>query len=305
MLKFTIVAPDKQKVELEMDGSATFQEVKSKVESKLGVPCDKQRILCNGKERKNGAETLTAAGLKPNSKLMLMLVPGYSMPPPPASSETADVPMPDASKEQAPAPKFIPRSLEGELTSAAAVEGSSTAPDVVPGVINIRQSSHRYVVKVPSGLQSVTFGQLAEYMSANMLPDGVPASEFRFICKGKSPESTAPLAAAGTKEISIMLLFREGFHLAEEGADWLRHYKAELEDAEAKIEKIAKRVEANFADAETSLKLGEVAGLVETLKQSVESVRVRETQLDELKKFQERVLAADEKLEALRKSIRL
>mmetsp|Transcript_89101 Transcript_89101/g.288124 ORF Transcript_89101/g.288124 Transcript_89101/m.288124 type:complete len:300 (-) Transcript_89101:64-963(-) len=299
MLKFTVVAPDKRKVELECEPSSTFQQVKSMIEAQTSVPVDKQRLLCNGKERKNGAETLAAAGLKPNAKLMLMLAPGYTMPLAPGAPLAADA---DDAMAAAPAEEEAPAvELSGELPLPSGAE-----PSASPGVVNVRQGRNRYHVRVPQGLAAATFGDLAAFLAGSLLPPGVPPSECRFICRGKSAEHADTLAVGAATDLSVMLMFREGFHLAAEGADWLRSYSVELTEAEAKIEKLAKRIEANFGDgAETSLRLAEVGGLVETLKQSVESVRVRETQLEEMRQFRDRVLAADARLEVLRKSIRI
>merc|ERR1719491_965435 len=100
-------------------------------------------------------------------------------------------------------------------------------------------------------------------------------------------------------------MFREGFYVAADGANWLRDSQVELKDAEERIERIAKRVEANFSDAETSLRIAELGGVVATLKQSVESVRISEAKLPEMLEFQKRVLVADGRLEDIRKKFRL
>lgn len=297
MLKFTVVAPDKRRVELECQPSVTFQEVKVLLEAQLAVPPDKQRLLCNGKERKNGAETLAVAGVKVGAKLMLMLAPGFSMPPAPGTAPAAAAEVPAVTGAVSEA---APVELGGELPVAA---GAAVAERL--GTVHVRQGRNRYHVRVPQGLAAATFGELADYMALHMLPPGSAAGELRFLCRGKTPERSEVLAGGDAVDLSIMLLFKEAFYLAAEGADWLRQYSIELEEAELKVEKIAKRVEANFADAETSLQLAEVGGLVEVLKQSCESVRVRETMLEDMARFRDRVLAVDARLEALRKGIRL
>lgn len=296
-MKLVITAPDKRKVELELEPSATFQQVKVRIEQELGVPPDKQRLLCNGKERKNGAETLAAAGVSAKSKLMLMLAPGYSMPAPAAEAGAASEGRGTGTPaEVEPEPVVI----EGELplpAGAAAAESSA--------VVHVRQGQKRYHVRVPHGLATATFGELADYLAAELLPRGVPASELRLICRGKTVERPDVLNPGGGAELSVMLLFREGFYVAAEGASWLRERSAELTDAEVQIERLGKRIEANFTDAETSLRLAEVGTLVETLKQSVDSVRVSEATIPEMREFRERVLAADARLEVIRKGVRL
>lgn len=308
MLKLVVVAPDKRKVELDCDPSLTFQQVKEHLETQLGVPPDKQRLLCNGKERKNGAETLAAAGVGAKSKMMLMLVPGYTMPPAPAAATADDGSAAAATgggEDGAEAADTAGVDLEGELPLPPGTEAAAAVGDAGVAVVHVRQGRNRYHVRVRQGLASATFGELADCLSAHMLPAGVPASECRLICKGKTAERSDPLCAAGGAEMTVMLLFREGFHVANEGADWLRERSAELQEAEAKIERLGKRIEANFSDQETSLRLAEVGGLVETLKQSVEIVRVRENKLEEMRAFRDRVLAADARLEVLRKGVRL
>mmetsp|Transcript_61401 Transcript_61401/g.170249 ORF Transcript_61401/g.170249 Transcript_61401/m.170249 type:complete len:272 (+) Transcript_61401:122-937(+) len=271
MLRLVISAPNKQKVELECQPSDTFADVKVGVEKALGVPPDKQRLLCNGKERKDAKETLAAAGVTAKSKLMLMLAPG------------------------APAPVDV----EGTLPRPEGVtEGE-------PGTVLVRQGPNRYRIRVPQGLAAASFCELAEYLSAELLPRGIPASELRLICRGRTVTPTDVLLPGGGSELSVILLFRENFHAAAEGAAWLRERSAELGEAEVQIAKLRKRIEANFSDAETSVQLAEVGALVETLRQSVESVRVSDAKLPEMQHFRDRVLAADAQLEKLRKGVRL
>mmetsp|Transcript_123058 Transcript_123058/g.244955 ORF Transcript_123058/g.244955 Transcript_123058/m.244955 type:complete len:299 (-) Transcript_123058:45-941(-) len=298
MLKLTVTAPGKHKVELECQPSDTFADVKVGVQQALGVPPDKQRLLCNGKERKDAKETLVAAGITAKSKLMLMLVPGYTMPAMPAA-DSVDVSPATASAN------------DGVAAPTPDVEGELPVPDGVVAcadgaVVHVRQGSRRFHVKVPQGLAAATFGELADYLASELLvPKGTPSTELRFICRGKTAAREELLNAKGGAELSVMLLFAENFHLAAEGAEWLRERSAELSEAEASIEKIGKRVEANLCDAETSVRLTEVCALVETLSQSMESVRVNETLIPEMEKLRDRVLSLEATLPKLRKSLRL
>jgi len=267
-------------------------------------PADKQKLLCNGKERKNAAETLTAAGVKGNAKLMLMLAPGFKMPEAPASANSTSDAAGEAAADGDVEMEGAALNIDGELPLP---EGFAASADTVAGSIHVRQGRHRYHIKVPQGLTTATFGELADYLVSSLLfPPGVPANELRFICKGKTAERSQPLAAVASKEASVLLMFREGFHLAEEGATWLKERSSELEQAEVEIEKLRKRIEANFSEgAETSVRLAKVCDLIGTLKQSVEIVRVREDALPEMVKFRDRVLAADTRLEEIRKGNRL
>jgi len=112
MLKLIITAPGKHKVELECQPSDTFADVKAGVQRALGVPPDKQRLLCNGKERKDAKETLVAAGITAKSKLMLMLAPGYTMPVVPAADSVDSTPAAPSADDGAAA---LPADIEGEL----------------------------------------------------------------------------------------------------------------------------------------------------------------------------------------------
>jgi len=298
MLKLTITAPGKHKVELECQPSDTFADVKAGVQRALGVPPDKQRLLCNGKERKDAKETLVAAGITAKSKLMLMLAPGYTMPVVPAADSVDSTPAAPSADDGAAA---LPADIEGELPRPDGVVACADA-----STVHIRQGPRRFHVKVPQGLAAATFGELADYIASELLvPKGTPSTEFRFICRGKTAVREEVLSANGGAELSVMLLFRENFHLAAEGAEWLREKNTELSEAEANVEKMAKRVEANLCDADTSVRLAEVCGLVEMLSQSVDSVRVNETVIPEMQKFRDRVLALEATLEKLRKSVRL
>ncbi|CAJ1368913.1 unnamed protein product [Effrenium voratum] len=281
MLKLAVTTPDKRKVELECLPSTTFAEVKSRIEAATGVPADKQRLLCNGRERRDGKETLAAAGVGAKSKLMLMLAPGYSMPAVDVPAAPQDLPQ-EAPEEAADV------ELEGDLPGDAAEQ--ATVPMVV-----VRQGRNRYKVRVRQGLDKASFGELADYLVAQMLPPGIPACELRLISKGKTAAREDPLGAADGKELSVMLMFREGFHLAVEGDRWMQEKSEELSQAEAKIASLSKRVEANFSDAETSLQLAEVSGFVETLLQSVDSVRLNSTKLPAMQELRDRAVKAEER----------
>merc|ERR1712019_180108 len=95
---------------------------------------------------------------------------------------------------------------------------------------------------------------------------GIQASELKFLCRGKAVESSDIIAEKGS-ELSVMLLFKQNFHVAEEGIAWLRESQAQLVDAEAALAKLAKRVEANLVDDETSVRLAEVGAQMEVLLQ--------------------------------------
>ncbi|CAE7335065.1 unnamed protein product [Symbiodinium sp. KB8] len=308
MIHLSISTPDKRKVLLECPATMTFAEVKQQIEAETSVPPDKQRLLCNGKERKDDKETLAAAGVGAKSKLMLMLVPGYAMPPPPAQSTQGEAQAAGAAAGAAAAAgteiadegSQEPVILEGVLGGPQDV-----ADEAIAGSVLVRQGQNRYRIRLTKGLHEVTFGDIADYLAAQMLPPGIPPSELRLISKGKTASREDVLDKSGSnKEFSILLLFREGFHLAEEGTRWMREQAEELTQAEAKITSLAKRVEANFCDAETSLQLAEVAGRVETFLQSVESVRVNATKLPAMEELRDRARKANDRLQALRKAVR-
>lgn len=98
-----------------------------------------------------------------------------------------------------------------------------------------------------------------------------------------------------------MLLFREAFHVANDGALWLKEEQDSLTAVMDDLEKISKRIEANLCDAETMLRLGEMGGIVATLAQGVDSVRVDEAKLPEIRAFKERIKKAEDKLAELGK----
>lgn len=301
-MKLIITAPGGRKAEMDCEPSTTFGDVKVQLQKELGVPPEKQRLLCNGKERRDAAETLTAAGVTAKTKMMLMLAPGYSMPSPTGAGSAG----PDSSQPSEAQPtreeEAEPVDLEGELPASGTGESSEQSP----AVVHVRQGRHRYRIRVPQGLGAVTFGELADYLSSALLfPPGVPSQELRFITKGKTAERSDVLDSGKAKELSVMLLFREGFHLAAEGASWLRQRDEELKGAEAEVEKLGRRIEGNLCDAESLLRLGQVGGLVDSMLQSVESVRVREAALPEMARFRERVQALSKRLEVLRSSTRV
>eukprot|EP00928_Gymnodinium_smaydae_P062817 TRINITY_DN46589_c0_g1_i1.p1 TRINITY_DN46589_c0_g1~~TRINITY_DN46589_c0_g1_i1.p1 ORF type:complete len:320 (+),score=73.21 TRINITY_DN46589_c0_g1_i1:46-960(+) len=302
MLQLTVVAPNKQKAEFECAPTATFGDVKARVHDILGVPPDKQRLLCSGKERKDNKETLAAAKVGAKCKLMLMLAPGYTMPAAPAQAPTgAASEGPGAGAPAAGAEAPAPVEANGELPLPAGVAASDS-----PGVVHVRQAKNRYHVTVPQGLAAATFGELADYLPAAFFAQrGVTPAELRFLVRGKTAQRSDMLGAAGSREVSVMLLFQETFHLAEEGAAWLRERLVELADLEEQIGRLAKRIEANFAAEETSMQLAEVRGAVETMEQSVDSVQVRESAVPEMQGFRKRVLAAKEQLDKLRKGVTL
>jgi len=295
MLQLVIIAPGKQKVDFSCEASATFGDVKEHIQKVLGVPPDKQRLLCSGKERKTPSETLASAGVNSKSKIMLMLAPGYEMPSAPAKEPQVELHQTPPEEPSAAAPV----DLEGKLPSGEGDGGEKV------GTVLVRQGQNRYRVQVPQGLAVATFGELADYLVAEMLPRGIPSSELRFICRGKTADRKDVLCASGGQDLSVMLMFKENFHIAADGAAWLRDQTVELSRAEGEIDKLGKRIEANFSDAETSIRLAEVGGVIETLRQSVESVRVSEAKLPEMEEFRTRVNAAFEKLEKLRKGVRL
>jgi len=287
----------------------TFAEVKRHIEAETAVPPDKQRLLCNGKERKDDKETLAAAGVGAKSKLMLMLVPGYAMPPPPAQSTQGEAQAAGAAAAAAaaaPGTETVDEGSQEPVILEGVLGGpQDLADEAIAGSVLVRQGPNRFRIRLTKGLHEVTFGDIADYLAAQMLPPGIPASELRLISKGKTASREDVLDKSGSnKECSILLLFREGFHLAEEGTRWMREQAEELTQAEAKISSLAKRVEANFCDAETSLQLAEVAGRVETFLQSVESVRVNATKLPAMEELRDRARKAHERLQALRKAVR-
>eukprot|EP00929_Paragymnodinium_shiwhaense_P115018 TRINITY_DN83609_c0_g1_i1.p1 TRINITY_DN83609_c0_g1~~TRINITY_DN83609_c0_g1_i1.p1 ORF type:complete len:302 (+),score=102.77 TRINITY_DN83609_c0_g1_i1:253-1158(+) len=301
MPQLTIAAPGGRKVEIECEDSATFGDVKARVQAALGVPVDKQRLLCSGKERKNASETLAQAGVGAKTKMMLMLAPGYKMPDPPAG-EAADAAA-AAPAAAAPSPQAAedaePINAEGELPL------NGKAPAAEAATVHVKQGKNRYHVRVPQGLAEASFGDLADYIASSLIPGGVDPSELRFLSKGKTAAREDAIAAAGGKETTVMLLFFQNFHVAADGAIWLKDQSVELAEAEAEVEKLKKQVEANFVDVETTFRLAEVSGLLETLMQSVESVRVRKIQLPDMEKFRERVQAAQATLQEVRKNVRL
>jgi len=230
---------------------------------------------------------------------MLMLAPGYSLPPPKeeaAGSQAESGSLPDRSE----ASECLPADTYGVLPCADVPADSGRE-----GKVHVRHGGRRYHITVPQGLDVATFGELAEYVATSCLPEKVPPRELRFIRQGKTADGTQKLAADGSKDVSVMLLFFPNFHLAAEGGKWLEDRTKELEEAEKGIESLRRKIDGNLYDAETIMKLGEVGGLVETMKQSLESVKIREAKLPAMEQFTERVNAADESIKDLRKRVRL
>merc|ERR1712039_176422 len=145
----------------------------------------------NGKERKDDKETLAAAKVKTKAKLMLMLVPGYSMPAAPAAPEEAAAEVPTTVQE----PPAQPMDVEGELPapSDAAAPGYGSASSAT---FHIRHGKSKYHIRIPQGLQTATFKDLATYLSTAFF-EGVPVAEFRFVVKGKTPGLGDALGAEG------------------------------------------------------------------------------------------------------------
>merc|ERR1712216_413820 len=206
-----------------------FGDVKARLNEILGVPVDKQRLLCAGKERKDNNEKLATAGVTAKSKLMLMLVPGYKMPevaPQAAASASGEAPKSAAAVEESP-PKVVDSQLPAK-------EGSG--PAATPGMVRVRKGRDRYNVTVTQGLHAATFTDLAQHLSGLI---EVPADRLRMLCRGKEAANADPLGNEGTKEVGVILLFREAFHVAADGALWLKEETEALTDVEADIEKIA------------------------------------------------------------------
>eukprot|EP00927_Polykrikos_kofoidii_P017107 TRINITY_DN17769_c0_g1_i3.p1 TRINITY_DN17769_c0_g1~~TRINITY_DN17769_c0_g1_i3.p1 ORF type:complete len:303 (+),score=51.69 TRINITY_DN17769_c0_g1_i3:85-993(+) len=302
MPHLVVTAPGGRKVEIECEASATFGDIKARIEQSLGVPPDKQRLICSGKERKNAGETLESAGVTAKSKLMLMLAPGYTMPAAPAvggaEGETS------ATVTAPTDPGVTPTLVEGELPLGDATP-ASTDEEARIAMVHVKQGRNRYDIRVRQGLDSANFGELADYMASELLSGGVQSSELRFLCRGKTAERSEVLCSTGGHAMTVMLLFRENFHVAADGLIWLKDQSAQLAEAELELEKLKKRVEANFSDGETSVRLAEVGAVVETMLQSIESVRVREERLPEMEKFRDRVRSAHAAIESLRKGVRL
>lgn len=73
-------------------------------------------------------------------------------------------------------------------------------PGAQPATVLVRHGRNRYKVRVPQGLKEATegphtvaarrrqatFGDLADFLVAQMLPPGIPAAELRLISKGKT-----------------------------------------------------------------------------------------------------------------------
>mmetsp|Transcript_113564 Transcript_113564/g.321587 ORF Transcript_113564/g.321587 Transcript_113564/m.321587 type:complete len:301 (-) Transcript_113564:68-970(-) len=300
MLQLTVVAPDKRKADIACEPSATFGDVKAKVQEAFSVPPDKQRLLCNGKERKNDGETLAAAKVSAKCKIMLMLAPGYTMPAAPGPG-----PAPDAAGARACEPPqecaggAPPVDAELELPLPAGAAGAAAE-----GMVHVRQGRNRYHVRVPHGLHAATFRDLADRIAQGFFPD-VPGEELCFVCRGKRPQLSDPLGPEGSHEVSVMLLFHGRFHKAEENSTWLRERTAELEDIELLISKLGRRIEANFSNEETAIQLAEALAVVETMVQSLDSVAVRGSVLPEMQRFRERTLAAKGRLEELKMGTRI
>lgn len=297
MLSLVVVGPNKRKLEIECESNTTFGHVKERVEATWGVPQNKQRLLCNGKERKNGRETLAAAGVKQNTKLMLMLVPGYSMP---ASSPDTEATVTESS---APSDKAL------DAPSAVEVQGDLPLPEgvsaaLVPGLVHIKQSHNRFHIQVPQGLASATFGELAKHVSTSFLP-GTLARDLRFLAKGKSVRDEDALGLEGANEVTVMLLFRGGFHDNADSLVWLRDSTVELEEAINNLNVLENCIKANFFNEETVLKLQKVGGTIATLKQSVDCIKWRDTSLSQLEQFRTAVEEASMKVQSLSKSMHL
>lgn len=294
MLRLTVSAPGGKKAEIECSDTSSFGDVKTRITEILGVPVDKQRLLCAGKERKNNNETLAAAGVTAKSKLMLMLAPGYKMPevaPEPAASASgyASGEVPKASTEESPA-----KVVDSQLPLK---EGSGAS--ATPGTVRVRKGRDRYNITVTQGLHAATFGDLAQHLSTLI---EVPADRLRMLCRGKEAVDADPLdTKEGTKEVGVMLLFREAFHVANDGSSWLKEESETITEVEESLAKISKRIEANLCDAETLLRLGEIGGIVATLAQGIDSVRIDEAKMADLRLLKERIKKAEEKLHELGK----
>ncbi|CAE8624550.1 unnamed protein product [Polarella glacialis] len=222
---------------------------------------------------------------------MLMLAPGYTMPAAAVAEGEAAV----AGAEEGEGEPAV--DLEGELPGGDASQA--------PVVVQVRQGRNRYRVRVRRGLATVTFGELSDYLAEQMLPPGIPSSELRLIARGKTASREDPLCPEGSsKDMSVMLMFREGFFVAAEGAKWLQEKSTELGEAEVKLVRLTKRVEANFSNAETSVQLAELEGLLESLVQSVDSVRVNATKLPQMRELRDRSANALERVLALHKTAR-
>ena len=53
MPSLKVMSMDGKPIELEIDGSDTIENIKSKVTDKIGIPCRFQRLICNNIELKN------------------------------------------------------------------------------------------------------------------------------------------------------------------------------------------------------------------------------------------------------------
>merc|ERR1719215_1161917 len=222
-----------------------------------------------------------------------MLVPGYTMPAAPAASDAATL-EPAATVAE---PTAQPMDVEGELPSLS--DAASSGGSASSSTFHIRHGKSKYHIRIPQGLQAATFKDLAAYLSTAFF-DGVPVAQFRFVVKGKTPDLADALGAEGNSEASAMLLFREGFHIAQDEAKWLEARTAEFVEVEAMLPKLAKRIEANLANHDELIEIAEARALVETLEQSVESVQVSETKIAEMASLRDRVKDAKAKLDEYR-----
>ena len=53
MPSLKVMSMDGKPIELEIDGSDTVENIKSKITDKIGIPCRFQRLICNNIELKN------------------------------------------------------------------------------------------------------------------------------------------------------------------------------------------------------------------------------------------------------------
>lgn len=277
MVRLVVALPAKRKVEVECLASATFGDVKALVAKEIGLDAAGQRLLCGGKERKEDAETLAAAGITAGSnRLMLLLAPGYSMPAPTAEAIAAEA-------LAALPPLAGPADSEGTLPSPPLA--GAEALDMVHVCCLQGLPYRRCHVRVPQGLSRATFAELAEYLVAE-LELGVQSAELSFMRRGSGAKPARPTDSLGSDgEATVLAFFRRGFR----AATWLAACTPELEEVEIEVSRLSRRVEANLADAETAVRVARAADLAEGLRQGLDDLQVIDATLPGLRGFRERV----------------
>jgi len=285
-------------VELQVADKATFDEVKQLLENEFGVPVDKQRLLCGGKERKEATATLASAGLLPGTihRVMLMLVPGYTLPP-----------LPSVATREHDNQATVVRTCKQLTSTLAATEAVVSSSDCLPAAVDVvclRGLPWRHChVTVLQGLHLATFAELGEHLVSRACLDlaEVMAHELLFMRRGKAMKGTDPLGARGTHAVSVLVDFPRGY----KASCWLATADQEIKQIESELSRMSKQVTSNIADgAESAVRLVSLADAVEGLDRGCVVLGVGVALFPEKAKLAERLDVAGCAIDSLRSQLR-